>query len=78
MIEVDETGAATARLAALGVAVLNFDAIGHETMEPAVVLGQRGVRRAREDAHGFLDRVVRQVRIEPLDRVAEAARQCHP
>ena len=42
-------------------------------MEPAVVLDQRRVRRAREDAHDLLDGVVRQLGIEPMQRGAEAA-----
>jgi hypothetical protein len=44
-------------------------------MEPAVVLDQRRMRRARQDAHHLLDGVVRQIRIEAMQRGTETASQ---
>src|SRR3546814_16925017 len=58
----DLPGTAAARLAALRVAVLDFDAVGELRVEPAVVLDQRRLRRARQDAHHLCDGVCRQLR----------------
>ena len=73
VVKVDEPRAAAARLAALGVAILDLDAVGEQGMEPAVVLDQRRMRRARQDAHDLLDGVVRQIGVEAMQRRAEAA-----
>jgi hypothetical protein len=72
-VEIDQPGTTAARLAAAGVAVLDLDAVGEQRMEPAVVLEQRRVRRAREDAHHLLDALVRQIGIETMQGSAETA-----
>ncbi len=75
IIEVDKPRAATARLAGLRVAVLNLDAVREQAVEPAVVLDQRRVRGARQDAHDLLDGVVWQIGVEAMQRRTEAAFQ---
>ena len=56
-----------------GVPVLDRHAVGQQLVEPAVVLDQRRVRRARQGAHDLLDFVVRQIGIEAMQRRGEPA-----
>ena len=77
VVKVDEPCASAAGLAALGVAILDLNAVGELGMEPSVVLGQCEMRRARQDAHDLLDGVVRQLGVEAMQCCGEAAFEQH-